>query len=656
MKKAVLAIVAVLFVFSGCSQMNHRSSSGGSTTSESSNSSGTSVTSGGSITSGTSITSSSSGTSGESITSDVVPPTQKLFLSSEQITIDLKTSKTAQISARNDLLSTAVIEWSVEQNNLLHLSKMQTNNNEAVTITAQNVGNSVLTARSGELSNSCEINIINSTVKKTSGTDVISIYAVNDYHGHVNETFNLKHYGTFIKQKVNQRNTLFLDQGDTWQGTLKSNYNYGEMINDVYNAAGMSARTVGNHDFDWGDEKLIANSKASYNGYSTPVLAANVYDYNFQTKEVGTTQQSDIGREYVTFTLDSGIKVGVIGVIDDGCEKDIVTQNVMNYEFTNSVTKVRELSDKLRTTEECDVVIASMHEGYSDYIGDRLTQTSSVSHKKYVDLVLNGHTHQNERFSDYNDVTFAQFGGYNSYIGKVNLTYDYSTSSITATNVYTLSTTSLIGDVPTIDPEIDGIVDHYNDISDAIATEVLTDSLSGEFDRYEQMPNLVCKAIYDEAIQQGFDVSYAITNSARQSLSGPTVTYESLYTSLPFDNVIYIIEVSGEDLAREIENGYIKFYRGDNLDARSALDSTKEKYTIAAIDFVAFHTNYSRDYDLFPSVNPLNELRKNGKVYNYREITADYFRSQTEPISADDYSSTSIRHNKDQVNQEIPLV
>ncbi len=89
------------------------------------------------------------------------------------------------------------------------------------------------------------------------------------------------------------------------------------MITDVYNAAGMSARTIGNHDFDWGIDALVENTTASYHGYATPVLAANVYDFDWESKIIGTTQQSQIGREYATFTLESGIKVGVVGAISD---------------------------------------------------------------------------------------------------------------------------------------------------------------------------------------------------------------------------------------------------------------------------------------------------------------------------------------------------
>ena len=35
---------------------------------------------------------------------------------------------------------------------------------------------------------------------------------------------------------------------------------------------------------EWGVDYLKANTARSYNGYCVPTLAANIYDYNFETK------------------------------------------------------------------------------------------------------------------------------------------------------------------------------------------------------------------------------------------------------------------------------------------------------------------------------------------------------------------------------------
>ena len=655
MKRKCLFLIPILFVLSAC---NSNSNKKATDTSNTSSNLSTSTTSSSPATSSvTSSTKATSGTTSESVTSvPDIPPVTGFCFNPSQITIDLKDEDVGYLKCFNTSNPTANIDWVVPHSNILRLEKIVTKSGELNSFKALNVGSVIIQGKVGTETTNCVISVVSTTQKKTSGTETISIYAVNDYHGHVNEEFSLKHYGTFIKQKVSRPNTLFLDQGDTWQGSLESNYNRGRMITDVYNAAGMSARTIGNHDFDWEIEALVNNTNANYCGYSTPVLAANVYDFDWDNKQVGTTQQSNIGQEYVTFTLESGIKVGVIGTISDTCEPDINTPNIMTVEFTPMIQKIQELSDTLRVEESCDIIIASMHEGFYDELGTALSSVSPVSQKKYIDLGLNGHTHQRETFNgpDYNNVTFAQFGRYDNYIGKVNLTFDYATNSVTSTNAYGLSTSSLLSDVQTIDPEIDAIVDHYNEETDEIGSEVLTNQLSGEFDRYEAMPNLVCKAMYEEAIRQGYDVSYALCNMSRTSLEGPTVTYSSLYETLPFDNVCYIVELSGYDAWREMNtSGSLFIYRGDNDDATQPIDKNKEKYTFVVIDYVALHAGVDREYDYIPSVNPIARLLKTGQTYVYRDVAADYLRAQEGVISSSSYSSSNIRFDRSRTNQAL---
>ena len=635
MKRKYLVSLIALFLLCGC----NKSESKKETTSQAF-----------SVTSNTSTVTPTSSTQPNPSSSSVPIPTEGFCFSQSKLTIDISSTHSASLSFVNSDNKEESVTWSVPRSNVIRFDKTSTKHGEVNTIHAIRTGSVRLKGEANGKTAFCDINVINSKIKPTSGTQNISIYAINDYHGAVSNEFSLRHLGTLIKQKVSQNNTLFLDQGDTFQGSLLSNYNRGRMITDVYNAAGMSGRTVGNHDFDWGADKLIASGNAQYHGYSTPVLAANVYDFSFQTKEVGTTQQSQIGQEYVTFTLESGIKVGVIGVIGDTCETSINTQFVEDFEFINAANMIRSLSDTLRVEEDCDVIIASIHDGYSSYLANRVTATSSVTNKKYVDLVLNGHTHEwvNE---EYNGVTFAQFGEKGETIGKVNLTYDYATGSVTSTNVYNLSSSSLISDVPTIDPEIDAICDHYEAQVASIKDEVLTSRFYTDFSAYDSMPNLVCKAIYEESITQGFDISYSIINNAREPLSGPTVTYEKLYTSLPFDNVIYIIKVSGADIENEMNYNYM--YRGNNADALAALDTSKT-YTIACIDYLAFHCNSSRYYNYFPSLSSIDGyLEKNDEYYTYREITADYLRNKSGDILSGDYSKSLDHHNKNKLGQSI---
>src|SRR5262249_18884682 len=64
-----------------------------------------------------------------------------------------------------------------------------------------------------------------------------------------------------------------LDGGDEFQGTWISTQFRGRSVTDVYNAVGVTASAVGNHEFDFGVPVLKERiAQAKY-----PILAANVY-------------------------------------------------------------------------------------------------------------------------------------------------------------------------------------------------------------------------------------------------------------------------------------------------------------------------------------------------------------------------------------------
>jgi 5'-nucleotidase len=74
------------------------------------------------------------------------------------------------------------------------------------------------------------------------------------------------------EQRPNYEDSLFLNAGDEFQGTLFYSYYGGEKIAETLNQLNFSAMTLGNHEFDAGDEVLgefLAN-------LTFPILSANL--------------------------------------------------------------------------------------------------------------------------------------------------------------------------------------------------------------------------------------------------------------------------------------------------------------------------------------------------------------------------------------------
>ena len=461
---------------------------------------------------------------------------------------------------------------------------------------------------------------------ETSEDKYIYISAINDFHGAIYENgdeMGLAKVGTYLKQQSDKPNTLVMSQGDDWQGSIYSNHNRGRLINDVYAYAKMDARTIGNHDFDWGVNALKDNTKTGFDDYVTPVLAANVYDYNFTTKEAGNIQQEDIGQKSIIQTLENGLKVGIVGVIGEDQITSITSSYTRDICFINHIDVIKQEANDLRK-KGCDVVIAAVHSGSSSVLGKGLSS--------YVDLVLCGHTHRYERDNE-DDLYFAQFGSYGHYIGDITLTYNTGKKKVTNTSIEVVDRYSIDEKIKETDPVIDSLIEQYKKECEAEASEELGYGV-GYFNSTEAAPNLMAKAIYERAVAEGQgDIILSYVNQARNYIPYGTITYANIYESFPFDNEICIVEVTGSDILYECRN-YNNVYFNPSFDKKI---SRNQKYKIAVIDYLIYHVNKNRYYDYFSSFDDNVIMTLSA---NYRHILRDWFRNSVNKTHyASDYSS-----------------
>ncbi len=445
----------------------------------------------------------------------------------------------------------------------------------------------------------------------------INITAFNDFHGAIKENgkrMGLGKVGTYLKQQADKPNTLTLSQGDDWQGSIFSNYNRGRLVNDVYAYAHLSARTVGNHDFDWGLEALKNNTKTGYNGYTTPVLAANVYDFDFSSKTMGTVQQESIGVPSVTYILDNGLKVGIVGIIGKDQITSIMSGYITDIGFKEHIESIKNEATKLRN-EGCNAIIATCHTGQENVVGYGLDE--------YVDLVLCGHTHQSE-YTEENGLHYYQFASYGTLLGQITLNYNLDTNKVEFDNVQYISSSNINSYVSSIDSNIANLISTYEANCDEEPDEVLATDVSGNFSSKLEASNLMCKAIYETAVSEGHkDVLLSYCNEARVTLYSGEWTYEKIYEAFPFDNTIYVTSVKGSDILYEVAR-YNNVYINPGITGDVVIESNKY-YKIAVLDYLLYHIDSNHNYNYFKAFdgNPDAQLEK-----NYRLILRDWLRLQ----------------------------
>ena len=106
---------------------------------------------------------------------------------------------------------------------------------------------------------------------------IIDFYVLNDLHGKFCDTdtqSGVDEIGTYFKKMSElDDNMVILSSGDMWQGTAESNLTDGLLITEWMNELDFTAMTLGNHEFDWGEEAIRKNAEVA----EFPFLAINIY-------------------------------------------------------------------------------------------------------------------------------------------------------------------------------------------------------------------------------------------------------------------------------------------------------------------------------------------------------------------------------------------
>ena len=472
----------------------------------------------------------------------------------------------------------------------------------------------------------------------TTGPRTVDLYAINDFHG---EWDKMSQISGYLTQQKALGDTLLINSGDMFQGSMESNSNYGALLAACMDDTGFDAFTYGNHEFDWG----LDNLRALANNSQTPYLGANIYNWS-RTDGWGEFA-SDLAKEYVIKELDNGLKVGIIGIIGKDQITSISSQLVQTIGFKDPKDVVPALSQKLRNELGCDVVVVSAHTAQDTFLSDYKWNITD-----YADAVFCAHTHKDEKY-ELNGVPFIQAEGYGRQVSHLTLSVaeNGNVSCTTQENLY------YDGSWPnkfTVDEKINNSNENIRDE----ASRVLGKLDGGYLNSATGVPRLVAHAIaeYAQANYSQYSIELAMVNNARNSLQRGDITYTALYEAIPFDNTVYIAKVSGKDIINEAKYDSNLIWRvtGNKIE-----NSATKYYYIAVLDYLLYHQNADRNYNYFASAftsgfDPVPMTKAGVDMYNYRLLTRDFLLAKG-TVNYSTYSFVNDNTNKDLLTEKITL-
>lgn len=410
----------------------------------------------------------------------------------------------------------------------------------------------------------------------------IRIVHTNDMHARFEETSQLstactpadskagKCYGgfariaTLIRQaKSELPSTIFLNAGDTYQGTAWYNVYKWKAVTWFMNLLAPDAISLGNHEFDDGINGLIPFiQNASY-----PILTTNL-DLSEQPNLAATNLKNS------TILEVSGKKIGVIGYLTPETKILSTTEKVI---FKDEVESIREEVKKLKE-QGVDILIALGHSGFE--IDKKIAREVED-----IDLVIGGHTNTflyrgkppdvevPEGFypteviqQSGRKVYVVQAYAYTKYLGNFSVSFDISGE-----------VTHIEGNPILVDANVEEAEDvlklinekrrPIDDLQQQVVgiTRVLLDGDSKNCRRKEcNIGNLICDAILDYYAREYLskngwtDTAIAVQNSGsiRSSITrarNDQVTRGDVISVLPFGNVIVKASLTGQQLLSMLE-------------------------------------------------------------------------------------------------------
>ncbi len=379
----------------------------------------------------------------------------------------------------------------------------------------------------------------------TTGTKLVILHT-NDTHARILESKNdgmgfAKLAAKVAMVRAENPNVLLLDAGDTLHGQTFATLSKGENIVSLMNLMKYDAMTPGNHDFNYGQEQLVAlSAKMNF-----PVLSSNILKADGKTflppsviKEIG------------------GLKVGLFALSTPETAYTTHPNNVKGLAFADPIAVAKAQVAELQ--DQTDVIVCLSHLGLNE--GSEFTSKMVAESVPGIDVIVDAHSHTVLKDGlKVGSTLIGQTGDYDKNLGMIELTVSNGKVSESKASLFTKEQAAEL----TPDPAMTTLITELDTANKAI-TEVnigtTTVALNGERGKVRtgetNLGNLITAAMLDAT---GADVAFTNGGGIRASIDAGEITKGEVITVLPFGNYVVVKDVTGQDLLDALELGVSKF-------------------------------------------------------------------------------------------------
>ncbi len=467
------------------------------------------------------------------------------------------------------------------------------------------------------------------TIKK------LTILHSNDLHGDFlpketdgKETGGLSRLSGYVNKVRSEReNVIYAIAGDMFRGSVIDSEYQGLSTIDLMNNLNPDVATIGNHEVDYGFAHLLFLEKCA----KFPIVNANLFI---------TMNNARVFTPYINVEV-GGMRIMFIGILTEEVLASTKNEKIIGtfIDLESAAKEVGIICDNYRTVRT-DMTILLTHIGYEN----DLKLAEMLDPDWGVNMIIGGHSHTFMDKPEYvNNIPIVQAGTGTGVIGRFDIQYDTEKKEIADLK---WKCVEINEDTAPKDEIMEELIDSYRTQTDSKYKRVVTRwarKLTHPCREQEtEMGNLYADIMAWEA---SYDVMLFGSGSIRKKELGPVIEYQDMVENTPFDDPLYMVEVTGAQIRRIFQHlfrdeawiGETEFYQ-----ISSALRVTyrKSTHTIESFTFKgeeitddmriklgiqAYHYN---NFDDFFGI-PLEEVKANMKprivATSVNNIIEEYF-------------------------------
>ncbi len=463
----------------------------------------------------------------------------------------------------------------------------------------------------------------------------LTILHSNDLHGDFlprtigeHEVGGLPRLSGYIKKvRAEKENVLYAIAGDLFRGSIIDSEYLGLSTIDLVNLLRPDVTTVGNHEVDYGLAHLLFLEKCA----RFPIINANLFV---------TLNGARLFMPYLNIDI-GGMRILFIGILTEEILASTKQEKIIGtfIDLKDAAREIGVICDNYRTVKT-DMTILLTHIGLE--MDKQLAR--ELDPDWGVNLIIGGHSHTfMRRPVVVNDIPIVQVGTGTRIIGQFDLQYDREKKELLDLRWHCVPINEKTAPK---DEVMEDLLDSYRTETDKKYKRVVCHwarKLTHPSREQEtEMGNLYADAIQTDS---SFDIMMVGSGSIRKKELGPVLEYQDMVENTPFDDAIWMFEVTGAQFRRIVKHlmrdeawvGETEFYQFSQgvriLYNRTTKELLELKFHGENVTDdmrlkLALQNYHFKNFDAFLGV-PLEEVKQNMRprvvATSFNNIMEEYF-------------------------------